>query len=545
MMGYKGVICICAGLLSGICAVAQNFNESVEVTNDLVVDMSGLQRKTIEIQVPDSLSEFKLKFDYSVFSKPYKGAYEFTPYNVLFRPISSEQRAPWLYVNAGAGFAFAPVVDIVANVKVGEKLHLGFYQDFDAYVGSYRGKSSDYSGYELSERVGACGYAFLKPFNFFFDTFYQGMWVRDLELSGDPFHAFGFQGAINSDGHKVRSVDYELNVDYRFSKDYSLGLKALGENALELKGRVSPLALTSNIYKFDLYYETGLDVYSGISKSGVKYIKMNPRMTFDWGKAKVSVGVKASNHWYHDYTYSFRLYPDLEASFALFNAHSEVLLGMTGYDQQNSHYTFKQANPHFNASYFETTGSELKESREYLNAFLGLRGSVKSCFQYDFRAGYADKGYMPLYALRDVGNTSEALRLVYGRYDGMYLTARLLWHLKSWDIKSYSEFQDVSLNMGSDAFMPAAFRTSFDMTYNKMERIFAGVSIDYMGERRSKTMGSLPQYIDVGLHGEYRMNKDLSFWLKAENILGQRVESVPFTSRRFPVLTVGLRLILS
>lgn len=544
MIGYKGIVCICAGVLAGVSALAQNFNESVEVTNDLLVDMSGLQRKTTEIQVPDSLSEFKLNFDYSVFSKPYKGAYEFTPYNVLFRPISSQQSEPWLYVNAGAGLSFAPVVDVVASVKIGEKLHMGFYQDFDAYVGSYRGRSSNYSGHELSERVGVCGYAFLKPFNLSFNTFYKGMWVRDFELLGDPFHTFGFQGTVSSEGHKVKSVDYELNFEYRYSKDYSFPSKFLGENAFDVNGRVNPLALTSKVYKFDLYYAAGIDSYSGISNSGVKYLKMNPRMVFDWGKAKLSVGVKASNYWYHDYTYSFRLYPDLEGSLSLFNSHSEVLLGMSGYDQQNSYYTFKQSNPHFNVSYLTALGSELKESREYLNAFLGIRGSVKTCFQYDLRAGFRDRGYVPMYALRDVGNGSSALRLVYGRYDGMYVGARFLWHLKSWDIKSYSEYQDVSLNKGEDAFMPAAFMTSFELTYNKMERIFAGLSMDYVGERRSETMGVLPQYIDLGLHGEYRMNKDLSFWLKGENLLAQRVEDVPFTSRRFPTFTMGVRLVL-
>ena len=67
MINVKRYILACTCVLLGAGLSAQTFNETVEVTNDLLVDMSGSERKTVEMEIPDSLSEFRLNFDYSVF----------------------------------------------------------------------------------------------------------------------------------------------------------------------------------------------------------------------------------------------------------------------------------------------------------------------------------------------------------------------------------------------------------------------------------------------------------------------------------------------
>ena len=70
---------ISAALLVTVSALAQNLNPVVEVTNTYEGRLSDIHKPDQLLNIPDSVTRFKLDFDYSVFEKPYKGAYEFSP----------------------------------------------------------------------------------------------------------------------------------------------------------------------------------------------------------------------------------------------------------------------------------------------------------------------------------------------------------------------------------------------------------------------------------------------------------------------------------
>ena len=85
--------CLCVFALS---ASAQNYNPTVVVTNKYKAATETAQKGEIEMAVPDSLRHFNMTFDYSVFDKPYKGAYEFRPYSVEMKP-SFDDRKPGIF----------------------------------------------------------------------------------------------------------------------------------------------------------------------------------------------------------------------------------------------------------------------------------------------------------------------------------------------------------------------------------------------------------------------------------------------------------------
>ena len=70
-------------------AYGQNLNPTVEVTNAYQGGASSIAKPAQQMAVPDSVTRFNLDFDYSVFEKPYRGAYEFTPYYVQLKPRPS------------------------------------------------------------------------------------------------------------------------------------------------------------------------------------------------------------------------------------------------------------------------------------------------------------------------------------------------------------------------------------------------------------------------------------------------------------------------
>ena len=73
-MRYRIIALMIAGALAAFSASAQNLNPQVQVTNDYKARM-GLQGKQgVELEIPESLRNFRSSVDYNVLATPYKGA---------------------------------------------------------------------------------------------------------------------------------------------------------------------------------------------------------------------------------------------------------------------------------------------------------------------------------------------------------------------------------------------------------------------------------------------------------------------------------------
>ena len=82
---YRYAITLAAALMS-VAALAQNLDPTVEVSRAYEGTLVEVHKPTQVMAVPDSVQRFRLDFDYSVFDKPYKGSYEFSPYMTSMRP---------------------------------------------------------------------------------------------------------------------------------------------------------------------------------------------------------------------------------------------------------------------------------------------------------------------------------------------------------------------------------------------------------------------------------------------------------------------------
>ena len=77
---------IAAALAATGSLVAQELDPTVVVNRAYEGKLLEVHKPSFEMEIPDTVSKFDLDFDYSVFDKPYKGAYEFTPYVLTLRP---------------------------------------------------------------------------------------------------------------------------------------------------------------------------------------------------------------------------------------------------------------------------------------------------------------------------------------------------------------------------------------------------------------------------------------------------------------------------
>ena len=130
---------------------AQNINQSVQVTNDYVGRFADFQKQGGALQVPDSLYRFDYHFDYSVFETPYKGSYEFTPYEIRVTPEARLYDGRQLYLRAGAGYTLHPQLTAAWQALTREDLSVGVFAEAGGYAGMYRRfKTSDpFRGHDI------------------------------------------------------------------------------------------------------------------------------------------------------------------------------------------------------------------------------------------------------------------------------------------------------------------------------------------------------------------------------------------------------------
>ena len=518
--------------LSGVALSAQDFNESVEVTNDLLVDLSGSQRKTVNMNIPDSISRFKLNFDYSVFARPYKGAYEFTPYNVLFRPLTRREDIPRLYVSAGAGYTFAPAIQAVYAPRLGDKLYLDVSQDFNGYVGEYDSNGAPYSGYELSELVGLHGRALLKSFVLSFGLSYNGLWAEDAVLQGKGFHSLAACLELSPSQRPVRLFDWSLGVDWHFATDRDC---ALDENAFSVKGTFSPKDKKPKWQPL-INYSAGAISSGGQQSCDLVHVELNPRAEYTSGIFSSVVGFKIGS------SGDFYCLPDMEISLRLLKNSTRIYAALGGDALVNSYYGYKMANSHFSTFYLPSLDGLLTSTLETVNAHVGIVGSWSSHLEYGVRAGYAKRTDTPLYSL--ASNVSRQPILVFADGERKYMQASVNWKSNTFDLNADALYQDVFMSEDLDAFLPAGFRMHVDGTYKSIDRLFVGASVDYVGERESMTYGVRPSFLDLGVHADFRLTPEFTLWMRGGNLLSQSVELCPFTGRHLPSVVVGVRLLV-
>ncbi len=532
MMEMKRYILAVSLGLACVALSAQNFNESVEVTNDLLVDLSGSQRKTVNMNIPDSISKFKLNFDYSVFAQPYKGAYEFTPYNVLFRPLSQRESIPRFYVSAGAGYTFAPTFQAVYAPRLGDKFYFDVYQDFNGYVGDYNSNDSPYSGYELSEQFGLCGRALLKPFDLSFGLSYNGLWAEDFVLAGKGFHSLAAKLDLSSSRRPVKFLNWSLGAEWHFASDRDC---ELDENAFSVKGMFSPKNKKSK-WQSVLNYSAGVVSVGGQQSDDLMYVELNPRLEYENGRFFSAIGFKIGS------SDGFYYLPDMEVALRIFKNSMKIYAALSGEASINSYYGFKMANPHFSSFYLSSENELLFSSRETVNACVGIAGSWSSHFEYGVKSGYAKRTDAPLYSL--ISNVSKQPKIVFADGERTYAQALVSWKSSAFDLNADALYQDVLLSEERDAFLPAEFRMHVDGTYKSLDRLFLGASVDYVGERRSRVYATRPSYLDLGVHADFRFTPEFTLWMRGSNLLSQSVEICPFTGRHLPSIVMGIRLIV-
>lgn len=234
---------------------------------------------------------------------------------------------------------------------------------------------------------------------------------------------------------------------------------------------------------------------------------------------------------------NFYIYPDVTASYRLQDETVIAYGGVEGELRQNSYYDFVEEN-----TFVSPTLSIAPTDSQY-NAYIGLKGQLLPNLSYNLKGSYTAENNTPLFKLNPQNNfRADEKGYYYGNsfevfYDDIK-TIGIFGELnvdvnRNFTLGINAEVYDYNTETDNPAWNLPNLKGSLFMDYQIGEKWFAGANLFYVGERDDfstvvvqnvpvseypATLINLDSYFDANAHLGYRVDNQLSIFLKAANI---------------------------
>ncbi len=258
-------------------------------------------------------------------------------------------------------------------------------------------------------------------------------------------------------------------------------------------------------------------------------ISLNPSFEANGQKWHADLGLTGTLDYFRK-TARFYFYPQLNVNYNVYENMVIPYAGINGGLIKNSFRRLTQENP-----FADTTLHYANTNNKY-NGFVGLRGHLSSNMGYDARVSYAQYDSMYFYVMDYSG-----ANLVYNRFNVLYDNTSLLTVNGQLNYQLREKFKLIA--KGNYYFYKpknltrAYHKPDFDLTfsgiYNLQSKFIVRADLFFMGKQWALTQvedngttslqpKQLKGYADLNLEGEYRYSKMLSFFVRFNNIAGQR-----------------------
>lgn len=526
-------------------AAAQNLNPTVEVTNTYKREASGIDKPSQLLPLPDSVSRFNYDFDYTVRSTPYRGSYEFKPYNVQLRPNARPETLSTLYAKAGSGYGFHPEALVVWTPVSGSALQVNLYGSYNAYMGTYR-------DIQFNAAEGS-----------FTDTGNKtGSWKDRVATAGADMRLDWDGGALRADvrytgtagsdvwasvAHNGVSADAGVSGTLGSSFKYFVSEHINYTGAAALSEVHSLTRLMAGIPVASGFASLGISAqalnFSGAVRGAAGNFAIVPSYAFPIGKLMLSAGVKVAfmlrDNAAFCPTKAGVLFPEVKATYPLIEDAMVLHASVTGGNTINTYEDLLSRN-HFMGSFAFTPDISI----ERINIMLGVRGNVRERIHYNAKAGFKSLSNMVSWGFSTAGPGYSPLVGYMSPLSTFYAGTELGWKSDHMDIDAKLQYQYSILSktgLKTNLFGPPAFMASLRAAYKLAGRFIPALTLD----SRTECPGidaSLPGYADLGLECSFVVNRFWNAWLKTGNLLNQSVQRVPFHAEKGIYVSVGASL---
>ena len=543
MKFMKKIIISVSALFAFVAAMTgQNLDPTVEVSRVYEGKLMEVHKPALEMTVPDTLHKFDLGFDYWVFDNPYKGSYEFKPYVMEMRPSSVQKHKNTFFLQAGAGYTLHPMLDLLwSPVKKGA-FSMDVFATHRSYIGEYRAleQMPSWDGYDILSNAGLdFGYDWQKA-DFDFGASYYG--IADKDYRRDRmFNAVDAYASLKSKSQWSKSFVYKFDLAYRFAEDKSV--EKLNEHCFNLDASFGPGLKNGSKLLFDLGMD--MNVYAGALESVASRFYVVPHYVYKRGALSLDLGLRVSFLAAEGDAFGGGnqiIYPDIRMDLALVPDAMKMYVNVGGGDRLQTYSSLIAKNHHLDLSYgLAGAGSLMGVTVERVSAVLGFEGRISSRFSYNLRGGYVNYGSAPLDAVRSVESQCFPM-LGYASYQKAF--AALDWNMMFQNVRfDGSVAYNHAWGIESDDLVGlSAIEGDAAFVYTWNSRINAGVDCNFATGRSSAAGFKVPGFADLGVYGEYALNRKISFWIRGGNLLNMEIRRNLLFAEKGINFTVGICL---
>ncbi len=240
---------------------------------------------------------------------------------------------------------------------------------------------------------------------------------------------------------------------------------------------------------------------------------------------------------------NFYIYPSVNASYRISEEYAIAYGGIEGTLRQNSYYDFVGENPYVSPTL------TVEPTDEQYNAFFGLRGQLLPFLSYNLKASYAAENRRPLYILNPINtfrtdekgyNFGNSFQVFYDDIRTIGFFAELNIDVnRSFSMRINGEFNDYNTETDNPAWNLPELQGSLFLDYQINDQWSIGANLFYVGEREDfssvaledtdpvdfpATLLSLDSYFDANLQLGYKMNRQLSLFVRGNNLANNQYE---------------------
>lgn len=557
-------LCLCALAFPLRAQVA-----TVEVSRPYDINTDGIRKPTLPTAVDDSLHRFDVHFDYSIFNRPYGDLYDFTPYESIQLSTVGANRTPFVYARLGSQYAFGdkglmPAGEIYLQSKPRKGFCSGLYGRHNSFFGDL-GRGFNWDPILKTARMentvgGDLTYDWetgemMVDVKYDYDTYRFSPIRESSQFPCSSGHTNGiFTGAINlnSAQKEENSIYYDVTLSYRNTKK-ALAMELpstpfdtlrMREHFLNVSGFIGASFDVHRIY-IDMNIEYA--AYGGVHDFNIGVVEFSPIYQYHRKRLDARLGVKFGSRYGMagtiaepglDLTPRSSIFPDVDLRYTLVDKMLWAHAVVTGGNDLNPLSRMIDDCP------LVLPDSQMGFGSRPLDATLSLEGVVGGRLGFNLEGIYKiyrnKMIFVPVHDLTGLPMLTAAYRDV-NQYS---VQAELFWRSQELTVggrlryASYRNQSDKSVVTEMPVWTGnASFR------YNFRERIIAQVECNfrssthgYMAEGYLFDASSLlpgpvryevPPIIDLDLHLNYLINKNLSVFVKAGNLLNQRNQYMP------------------
>ncbi|MCL2739181.1 MAG: TonB-dependent receptor [Bacteroidales bacterium] len=570
---YKTAFLMAACILCTPALYAQNtINPRVEVQRNYEGQIMATGKPRLLHIIPDSISQFNIMMDYSIFEKPYRDLYSFTPLPFVKLLPATAAKHPWVLIRLGLLYPLSPEGNLFIQAPLDKQSALQFtaehrsfweqlplaYQDRKAVADQTGNKAAlryalrgDKGNFEIGgayrrNQYTYYGIAPLLPSSFNPDRLADRSFMRD-SLS----HIYNFYKAdmsLSSPKTTKNGAIWDIKLAWSMIEDQAKLWKiakvpAQRENLIGIEvnagGRFMEQhtagVMVTGAYSNDI---AGVELDRGV-------ISFNPYYMFRTERGSIEAGIIAS----HALNYresdtqkgnKLFLYPKVMASYQLIPKYLEAYADLRGEGRLNSYQSLMAENP------WLSYDLDLRSSHAPWIIQAGFKGKIVERLgfhmygQYSMTKNqhyYVNTSYAP-YVSDDpsvVIYLNNLFGLSYATEEKLTAAAALSWDSKPFCLNLKGAYHHYTLSTGTPAWHKPNLELSLNASYQWRERIIATASAAYRGGVSAPALPSLgvegslysgtnqiDGFADLGLMLEYRFASRFGIYLEGKNLLNSK-----------------------